>query len=391
MSFRSGQSGNVVRKGQMWHGRYYVDVPGEESRRRVSVPIGPVLTMKRNEAKRKLRAMLEEMGLNSDVHLDRSTHQARTFTEEASWWRTHKLSQMKPSCKETMGSHLDKYLIPRLGAVPVAAIDDRLAQELITHLSGVEYKWPNGVTRKLSSKTIRNLVGVLKQILGEKVWRDWPSLIFPKDPEKEQRFFTEEEMRQIVNSATGQWRVLFATLAGSGMRIGEAAGLFVEDLNLVDGTIRVHRSVRNGKDGTTTKKGYRVFNIEPVIVEMLFSHLGTRTTGRVFQTRTGTPFSKNNVRRKLNQILKSLGLKPGGCHAFRHGRVSVLRSRGVLDDLVKEWIGHSNLSTTAGYTHFQNEFRKQTVHRVALFGSEIPQVGPNGPNFEENSEVSSAA
>ena len=36
MSFRSGQSGNVVRKGHMWHGRFYVDIPGVEARRRTS-------------------------------------------------------------------------------------------------------------------------------------------------------------------------------------------------------------------------------------------------------------------------------------------------------------------------------------------------------------------
>jgi S-adenosylmethionine synthetase family protein len=42
MVFRSGQSGTVVRKGQMWHGRYYVDVPGEEGRRYASVPLGSV-------------------------------------------------------------------------------------------------------------------------------------------------------------------------------------------------------------------------------------------------------------------------------------------------------------------------------------------------------------
>src|SRR4051794_4137335 len=62
MSFRSGQSGTVVRKGQMWHGRYYVDIPGKEERRRASVPLGSVSTMKKTEAKRKLRAILQEMG-----------------------------------------------------------------------------------------------------------------------------------------------------------------------------------------------------------------------------------------------------------------------------------------------------------------------------------------
>lgn len=137
-----------------------------------------------------------------------------------------------------MGSHLDKYLVPRLGAGAVAAIDERIAQEVITHLSEVEYKWPNGASRKLSSKTIRNIVGVLKQILGRKVWRDWSDLAFPADAvKKEQRWCTETEMRQIVNAATGVWRVLFATLAGSGMRIGEASALSVEDLDLAGGRI----------------------------------------------------------------------------------------------------------------------------------------------------------
>ena len=36
MSRRSGQAGRVVRKGNRWHGRYYVDVPGQEERKRVS-------------------------------------------------------------------------------------------------------------------------------------------------------------------------------------------------------------------------------------------------------------------------------------------------------------------------------------------------------------------
>ena len=61
MSFRSGQSGTVVKKGQMWHGRYYVDIPGQGKRRKASVPLGSTHKMKKNEAKRKLRALLAEL------------------------------------------------------------------------------------------------------------------------------------------------------------------------------------------------------------------------------------------------------------------------------------------------------------------------------------------
>src|SRR5262249_91931 len=92
-----------------------------------------------------------------------------------------------------------------------------------------------------------------------------------------------------------------------------------------------------------------------------------RKTGRVFQTRTGTPFCKSNVRRKLNQILKKLKLAPAGLHAFRHGRVSLLQENGVPGDLIKEWVGHSNLRTTSRYTHFRDDFRAQVASNVGLF------------------------
>lgn len=116
-----------------------------------------------------------------------------------------------------------------------------------------------------------------------------------------------------------------------------------------------------------TKQGYRAVNIEPALVQMLTAHLAGRKEGRVFQTRLGTPFCTSNVRRKLNQILKKLKLEPAGLHAFRHGRVSVLQQNGVQVDLVKEWVGHSNLRTTSRYTHFGDEFRKQIACDVAIF------------------------
>lgn len=367
MKFRCGQSGAVVRKGQMWHGRYYVDVPGEEQRRRVSVPLGSVHTIKKPEAKRKLRALLEQMGINKDTHLERTEAEAKTFAAEAEWWKGNRLPIFKPSCRQTMGSHLQKYLLPQFGSVPMDAIDDRRVQEFIADLTRKEYVWPNGVSKRLSPKSIRNIVGVLKMIVGEKVCREW-KLTLPENPVKEQRCFSPDEMRQIVNAVTGQWRMLFATLASTGMRCGEAFGLHVEDLDLSGGRIFVRRSIWNGQEVTVkTKKGYRVVNIEPAVVQMLAAHLGDRKTGRVFQTRTGTPFCKSNVRRKLSQILKRLNLAHGGLHAFRHGRVSVLQMNGVPGDLVKEWVGHSSLEITSAYTHFQDAFRSQTARAVALF------------------------
>ena len=269
-----------------------------------------------------------------------------------------------------MGSHIDKYLLPRFGELSIDVVDERRVQEFIADLNRTE----------LAPKSIRNIIKVLKLILGKSRWQDW-NLVLPEVPEKEQRYFTEDEMRKIINSVTGQWHALFATMAGTGLRCGEVFGLHVEDLDLPSRRICVRRSVWRGQEVTVkTKSGNRTVNIEPALAEILREHLNGRKSGRVFQTSNSTPFSKDNVRRKLLSVLDKLGLKPGGLHAFRHGRVSVLQENGVPGDLVKEWIGHSSLRTTSRYTHISPEFRERVAVEVALFK---PMLDPNGPNLQQ--------
>jgi len=82
MARRSGQAGSVVVKGDWWHGRYYEDVSGEENRIRRSVQIGPRKEMTKPEAKRRLRSLLEEVGVNSSAHLNRAINPVETFAQK---------------------------------------------------------------------------------------------------------------------------------------------------------------------------------------------------------------------------------------------------------------------------------------------------------------------
>jgi integrase len=110
---------------------------------------------------------------------------------------------------------------------------------------------------------------VLKLILGRSRWQDW-NLVLPEIPEREQRYFTEDEMRQIVNSVTGQWHALFATMTATGLRCGEVFGLHVEDLDLSSNRIFVRRSVWRGQEVTVkSKSGNRTVNIELALAEIL--------------------------------------------------------------------------------------------------------------------------
>jgi integrase len=373
MTRRCGQSGSVVQKGLMWHGRYYVDVPGQLERIRKSVPLGFVKEMTKSEARRKLRTLLEELGLNSQEQITRAVRPGRTFAEQAEWWSENKLALRSLSYQDSRGINIKKHLIPYFGEMPVSVIGEQEAQEFVTHLS-----------RTLAPATIGGIVSTLKAILGKSA-QGW-SLILPKAPDNEQRFFTADEMRRIMAAAKGAWKPLFATLSETALRCGECFGLHVDDLDFANRQLFVRRSIYKGKEvPVKSRAALRCVDITPELAEMLRRHLKGRTSGYIFQTRNGTPLSKDNVRRKLQSLLKSLGIPKGGLHSFRHGRISLLQTSGVPGDLIREWVGHADSKITSRYSHFEDAYRRAIVAQISLLQpasmeTDLP-IGPNGPKL----------
>jgi integrase len=397
MRRRSGQSGQVVRKGQMWHVRFYADVPMQGKRQRKSVPIGPATgkeKLTRPEALRRGAEIVGSFGVNTSGHLERAIHpeSVQTFRQRVEWCRKyHKAwTDGKPGPVSTMESQLAKHILPRLGDLPLTAVDETVVQEFVAELKRTtfEMRRPAGKTRKLtgdivktyglSRKTVLNIVGVVKLVLGRKVWVAW-DLNLGKPRRPRQRYFTEDELRRIIDAAPGQFRMLFLLLAGTGMRIGEAAGLYREDIDLENCVVHVRREVWKGKElPPKTDNAEREIDIDPLLAEILRKHLDTIKGPRVFAARNGSPISDNNVRNRiLTPLLVKLGIPKGGLHAFRHSRVTILRKRGTPADLQTQWIGHSSLRTTDRYSHTDQEleYRRKAASHAGIDSL----VGPNGP------------
>jgi integrase len=223
----------------------------------------------------------------------------------------------------------------------------------------------------LEPKTIHNLwkdfraiVNWQRKQMDEQKVTWYPDL--PVLPDDEQRWFTQAEIKQIVDAATGQYRVLFHLAGFTGLRSGELCGLHVEDLQLEHDVIEVRRSVWNGMEGETkTRAGKRNVFIDSVTVRLLRNFLAGRQTGRVFQSQAGTPLENRDIcRRVLTPICERLGIVPGGMHAFRHGRVSHMQSSMMPGDFVMSQIGHSSLRVTSNYTHFEHNQKREMAERL---------------------------
>jgi integrase len=362
MSKRSGQEGQVFLRNGRWVGRFYVDVREQTQRVRKAIVLGMKKELTKPQARLKLKTMLSEEGVNTPEHLERSLKPPTLFNAVADSWESKRLPQLKESSRYSAPKLITKHLRPFFGLMPLEEIKTGIVNDWLAEMQKSE----------LEPKTIHNLWKMLRAIMNwhaqqnDEQPRKWyPTL--PIIPDDEQRWFTQTEARRIVEAASGQYKVLFHLASSSGLRAGELFGLHVEDLDLNGGKIRVRRSVWRGQEVTPkTRKGYRDVFIDSATVQMLRNHLGSRTAGRVFETRNGTPLETHNaVRQVLKPICKRLGIAAGGMHAFRHGRVSHLQQNGVPPDFTKSQVGHSSLRTTSAYTHFSTAFARETVERLA--------------------------
>ncbi len=387
----------------MWHVRFYVDVQGSEKRQRKSVPIGSCVgndKLTKPEAARKGSELIASLGVNTEEHLKTATStDVITFRHQVDWCQQNRRAwtQGRPGPISTMESQLRKHILPRLGDLPLSAITEKRVQEFIAELQKAtfERRKPKGKDRKLvgdvvgtyklSSKTISNIVGVVKLVVGKKVWIGW-DLDLGKRQKPKQRYFSEQQMRAIVGCAEGQYKVLFALLAATGIRIGEACGLQVGDVDFANQVIYVNRSFSEIAGRMLPPKSdnaVRQIDIDSSLCEILRFYFGGRTSGLVFRARNGSPLRAGNIiKRVLNPILDKLGIPKGGKvnHAFRHGRVTMLRKMGAPGDLQKQWIGHSSLRTTDVYSHTDEELEYRRIN-AGVFSFKV-DVGPNGPKME---------
>jgi integrase len=373
MSKRSGQSGQVFLRNDRWIGRFYLDMAGQTSRVRKAVVIGMKKEFTKTTAKRELKKRLSDEGVNTPEHLERSlqppqpTPTPTTFNDVADLWESKRLPQLKESSKYSFPKLIAKHIRPFLGLMALEEIKTGNVNDWIANLQ----------SKGLEPKTIHNVWKMLRAIMNwraqqneEQPWRRNPTL--PTIPEDEQRWFTQDETRRLCEAAEGQYKMLFHLAGASGLRAGELFGLHVEDLDLDlnRGLIRVRRSVWCGQEVTPKNGKTRGVFIDSTTVQLLKNHLGSRTTGRVFETRNGTPLGTHNVvRQVLKPLCRRIGIAVGGMHAFRHGRVSHLQQNGVPADFTKRQVGHSSLRTTSGYTHFSESFVRETVEKMA---SELP-------------------
>jgi integrase/recombinase XerC len=137
-------------------------------------------------------------------------------------------------------------------------------------------------------------------------------------------------------------RCLLEMLYGCGLRVSEAVGLNLEDIDFTERWLRVRGKGRKERQVPFGSKAaealQRYLEERPVAQALFLNHRGTRLTDRG---------ARNIVKFYATYVVKDSSIHP---HTLRHAFATHLLSDGADLRSIQELLGHARLSTTQKYT-----------------------------------------
>lgn len=242
----------------------------------------------------------------------------------------------------------EAHLYPVFGKIPIRELSPIIIRNWVTELN-------------LTVKTVRNILtplrNMLDQALNDAVIERNPldklvlsKLINKKTSQSNWEVdpFDQEEIRAILNEATGQARNLFQFAFFTGLRTSELIALEWKDIDWRKGLVRVSRAVvLKQEKATKTKSGIRDVLLLPPALEALknqktFTYLEGK---RVFYNpRTNTPWETDGQIRKTSwtHILRKAGVRYRNPYQTRHTYASMMLSAGENPLWVATQMGHKD-------------------------------------------------
>jgi len=182
------------------------------------------------------------------------------------------------------------------------------------------------------------------------------------------KFLTQEELKRlfkVIKSHSKRDYTIFYLAYRHGLRASEIGLLRVEDLDLKNYRIKIHR-LKGSLDS--------IHPLDPKEVSLLKSYLRTRKDNLpvLFPSNRGTPISRITLYKKMRKYAEEAGIpkEKRHFHVLKHSIATHLLDAGADIMFVKDWLGHKNIQNTIIYSQLTSKTRDEQARR--LFAS--PQI-----------------
>jgi len=272
---------------------------------------------------------------------------------------------LKPRSIKRYESIVRTHILPELGAVEIGSVSRSTVKSFLARK----------LKANLSVSTVRYIATILRQILNaavdenlieyNPVERVIRNMRLTRRARAEalcrMRALTLEQLQSFIGQAKTKERYYypFATLAWTGMRLGELRALKPSDVDFPNLRIHITKSVSSRSQLGTTKAGNpRAVDIPNVLADELRAYLGSvrpelaRRWGVgsppwLFFSKQGNPLNERQFEIVFKRIAEAAGLSQEHTpHDLRHTYASILLQRGEPIQYVSMQLGHSSIALT---------------------------------------------
>lgn len=274
-----------------------------------------------------------------------SPHTVRAYTQDLADFTS--FATQERSIKTVSDSDVERYLqsLNRRGLSP-ATIKRRLG------CLKVFFQWLAS-TKAISGSPLEQFKLTIKQV------RRLP------------RAISRKELRELVRAASSSPALTaraatdlsILLMATTGIRVAELVALKLDDINTLDGQVRVHG--KGSRERT-------VFVTNTDLLRKLRAHANSRlkvssVDGHLFVNQRGNPLTtaafRAHVRRTCDASKVKRHVTP---HMLRHTAATLLLEEGVDIRIVQRLLGHQSISTTEVYTHVADLTLRRALARADL-------------------------
>jgi integrase len=172
---------------------------------------------------------------------------------------------------------------------------------------------------------------------------------------------TTAQVGRILERADAPFRAFVGLCGFAGLRLGEAAGVQVGDVDFLRRTLKVRRQIQRTNGGFEVRPpkygSEREVYLAPALVSMLTEHVkrfrpGTDADRWMFTGEGQDPPHQNTVGHRWRKTLEDAGIEGLKLHDCRHFYASGLIAAGCDVVTVQRALGHATATTTLNtYSH----------------------------------------
>lgn len=309
------------------------------------------------------------------------------------WMKVYKIPVIRPNTKRHYEHIFKSHILPGLGNMYVEDVRQIHVKNLINTLDRNGYQWETQnkvriLLLDLFNVAIENEYALRNPAKGVRLAKNKPNDRIVLSVEQQKDFFE--------CSAGTFYNNLFTVAVNTGLRPGEVCALEETDLDFVNHTISVTKTLLYQKlDGDTGKefhigdpKTYSSIRMVPMnscCEEALKKQLRTKKilsekykkqgefSKLIFVTKFNTPICSEVLNEAIKRIIEEINLQRDNtdlfpifsAHTFRHTFATRCIESGILPKTVQKYLGHANVQMTMDlYVHVTEDFKQEELKKL---------------------------